>query len=219
VAEAFGSSNVSKIVDLTPSADVDGNSIYHPAYAVYENDAPSRVVLFNYVNDESGASDLQYSLSLANGQLPASVSVRYLSAPNVQEHDNITWAGQTLGTSFASDGRLRGEQQTVVVACDNGVCTIPVPAPAIALVFLNDQAVTNSGTDNVDGYSSTVIGTGSATVGVGALQTSNGQNAPAGEKGSTSSGSASAGEKRIDVGRIGLAAVGLAGALGLAMLL
>ncbi|WWC58858.1 uncharacterized protein I303_101403 [Kwoniella dejecticola CBS 10117] len=175
IAEAFGKSNQSKVVDISPTTDQDANNIYHPIYAVYENDAPTRVVLFNYIDDNTGANDLQTTITV--GSDVTSVSVRYLRASSVSEQYAITWANQTLGTSFASDGRLYGSQETVTITCENGNCVIPVPAPSIALVFLTSDALTNSSPseESKTAYETSVIGTGSATVDKQALETSNGQ--------------------------------------------
>ncbi len=104
VAEAFGKSNKSQIVDL----QVDSDNIYHPSYAIYENGVPSRAVLFNFISDPSGASTYQASLNLNGSTIANSVQVRYLSAPSVAEQYNITWAGQNMGSSYMSDGRLYG---------------------------------------------------------------------------------------------------------------
>ncbi|KAK8866161.1 hypothetical protein IAR55_001312 [Kwoniella newhampshirensis] len=204
VAEAFGQSNVSRIVDMTPTPDVDANNIYHPAYAVYENDAPSRVVLFNYIDDASGANDLSVTLTLNGSTLGAStVYVRYFQAPTVGEQYDITWANQTMGYSFGSDGRLSGTQATVTITCTDGSCVIPVQAPSVAIVFLSEQALSSStAAQNAKSvFSTSVIGTGSATVDAQALQTSNGQ--INGNGGSTSKGSSSWGVERIDASRIG----------------
>ncbi|EIW72362.1 hypothetical protein TREMEDRAFT_41693 [Tremella mesenterica DSM 1558] len=185
IAEVFGSSNKSQVVDL----QVDDANIYHPAYAIYEDGQPTRVVLFNYINDPTGASQL--TVNIASSAF--SVSVRYLSAPTVSEQYNITWAGQTLGVSFSSDGRLYGTEQTSVVQCTDGNCPIEVSAPSIAVVYLTDQALADSSVpqDATSTYATTVVGHGSATVEAGALSTGNGQNAPSGVSGSTSEGSTS----------------------------
>ncbi|CAK9784638.1 hypothetical protein CC85DRAFT_325945 [Cutaneotrichosporon oleaginosum] len=228
VAEAFGRTGTAQVVDLLP----DGGDMFHPAYVVYENSAPARVVLFNYVSDPSGASTYNAVISLSdlvrvappppptppvtdaspstpddgtaepaddpvvpvanpapgasdattpaasepapapapastpaasdpastppaadpNAQsppvkratLPSSVFVRYFRAPTVSEQYNITWAGQTLGYSFASDGRLYGATETQEFACHNGECVVPVPAPAIAIVYLSPDALYES---------------------------------------------------------------------------
>ena len=52
--EALGSSNTAQVLDLLPN----NANIYTPAYAIYEGENLERVLLFNYVTDSSGASDL-----------------------------------------------------------------------------------------------------------------------------------------------------------------
>ena len=173
VSEVFGQSNQSRIVDLA----ADNANSFHPAYAVYEGDVPTRLVLFNYVSDQSGASNLQVSVNINGSQIADTVSVRYLAAPSVSDQYNLTWAGQSLGTSFNSDGRLYGNVQTDTITCADGTCVIPVPAPSIALVFLTPNSLTLSSVpdDATKTYDTTVIGQGAATVDPGALETSNGQ--------------------------------------------
>ena len=210
VAEAFGSSNQSRIVDMSTA---DNSSIYHPTYAIYENNVPSRLVLFNFVNDQSGASDLQTTINLNGGNLPATVSVHYFRAPSIAEQNNLTWAGQTMGSSFASDGRLQGALDTVTINCNNNACVIPVYAPSIALVFLTDTAFKESSVQNgaTLSYATTVVGTGSATYDPGALQSSNGQNGPDGVVGSNSKGSVKSGARRRLSGEWASVVLGLLG--------
>lgn len=61
MAEVFGASNTSQILDMNAN---DGNE-FTPAYAIYENDTPVRVALFNYITDASGGST--YTVSIAVG--------------------------------------------------------------------------------------------------------------------------------------------------------
>jgi hypothetical protein len=73
IAEAFGSSNNSQVVDL----QADNDNIYHPAYAIYENGAPTRLALINFVSDASGASDLSVTIDFNGTALPrGTVDVR-----------------------------------------------------------------------------------------------------------------------------------------------
>ena len=186
VPEVFGKS---RIVDLSASTD-----IYHPVYAIYEADTPTRAVLFNYVSDTSGASTYEVTLNSAS----PFVSVRYLSAPTVSEQNNITWANQTMGGSFRSDGRLTGNLDTVNITCTDGHCVVPVYAPSIALVFLTPEALVDSSvaaTAATSTFATTVIGTG--TLDPAVLQTSNGQIGPIAAVGSTSEGSTSAAGRRL----------------------
>ncbi|KAF8324445.1 uncharacterized protein EI90DRAFT_2934654 [Cantharellus anzutake] len=148
VTEALGSSNQSQIVDLT----LNNNNPYTVGYAIYENGNPMRVVLINFMNDPTGASDFTATVAIGGGTSgqpaanPTSATVRYLSAPSVTEKRNITWAGQSWGALFSSDGRPQGNVSTLTVQCNsNNGCPVKVPAPGAALVFLSDQSVTESG--------------------------------------------------------------------------
>ena len=69
LAEAFGTSNTSQIVDLKANG---GNNLT-PAYAIYEQGVLSKVVLFNYMDGRS--NDLQVTIQLPNGA-PQSVQVK-----------------------------------------------------------------------------------------------------------------------------------------------
>ncbi|KAJ7826325.1 glycoside hydrolase family 79 protein [Mycena leptocephala] len=141
VAEAFGTSNQSRIIDL----QMNDNNIYTPGYAIYDGGVLARLALFNYVTDPSGASAYTASFAIGGGDTgqangtPAQVKVKYLVAPSVSSTSNITWAGQTFGTAFESDGRLTGTEQVQTVTCkSDNTCDIKVPAPGFALVFLAD---------------------------------------------------------------------------------
>jgi hypothetical protein len=93
MAEALGSSNTSQVLDLLPN----NANIYTPAYAIYQGGNLARILLFNYVTDPSGASDLTVQLNLmgAGGSAgPSQVQVKYLQASSVSQKGNITWAGQ-----------------------------------------------------------------------------------------------------------------------------
>ncbi|KIK59064.1 glycoside hydrolase family 79 protein [Collybiopsis luxurians FD-317 M1] len=199
VAEALGTSNQSQILDLS----ANNNNIYTPAYAVYEKGNPVRVALFNYITDPSGASDYTASIAIGGGQTgtsnatPGQVKVKYLLAPSVSEKSNITWAGQTFGDHFASDGRPTGTESIQTITCDTSAntCSIKVPAPGFALVFLTDDALSESG----DGDQTTMTFPttaytklqNTATVDPQVLATSNGDRG--GQLGSTSKGSANGG--------------------------
>ncbi|CUA68540.1 Beta-glucuronidase [Rhizoctonia solani] len=199
-AEAFGPTGNSQIVDLF----MNGNNDYTPGYAIYENGNPSKVVLFNYITDASGANDYVARIAIGGGQTgqaaatPNSVKVRRLSAASVNQKYNITWAGQTMGDQFGSDGRMKGEMQTETIPCDtaSGTCAITVKAPSIVLVFLNDQTLADStppseGPQTFATTAATKI-RNTATVDQAVLATSNGRGGGhygGGMLGSTSTGS------------------------------
>jgi hypothetical protein len=222
VSELFGKSETSRIVDVTHTSSIpvsvttntneDGSTydttssddMYHPTYLVYDGETPTRAALFNFISDPSGASDAQVTLNFNGTAAPSQVFVRYFRATEVEEQYNLTWAGQTMGTSFTSDGTLRGDRQTDTIACTNGACVIPVPAPAVALVFLSQDALDASTPgEEAAPFATTIIGNGDATVDPRVLETSNGRNA---DKGSTSKGSAASndGSKRAGLGFAGV---------------
>jgi hypothetical protein len=78
VAEAFGKSNKSSIIDL----QMNNDSIYTPGYAIYENEVLSRLAFLNFITDPTGTSDYTATFSvdgagtgLINGS-PAQVKVK-----------------------------------------------------------------------------------------------------------------------------------------------
>ncbi|KAF8154310.1 glycoside hydrolase family 79 protein [Crassisporium funariophilum] len=199
MAEALGPTNTTQIFDLLPN----NANIFTPAYAIYERGLLTRALLFNYVSDSTGASDLTVALTSTTG-MPDSVKVKYLRAGSVSQKGNITWAGQTFGENFESDGRLVGTEDIQTVQCSGGTCTISVPAPCAALVFFGDGAMTETEGAGVRTFSTTVVTRtdGTATVDPTVLATSNGHggtNGP-GELGSTSRGSFSAAKGRAGAG-------------------
>lgn len=78
VAEAIGSSGNAQVIDLV----ANGGELLTPAYAIYENGQPVRMLLVNFVDDPSGNSDITASISVGGGQTgvpgatPASVKVK-----------------------------------------------------------------------------------------------------------------------------------------------
>lgn len=78
MTESFGKSNQSRIIDL----NANGDNIFTPAYAIYDQDVLSKVALFNYVDDASGASDYTATISIGGGNTgapnssPAEVKVK-----------------------------------------------------------------------------------------------------------------------------------------------
>lgn len=210
VAEAFGSSNTSQIIDLK----ADSDNIYHPAYAIYENGVPTRAVLVNFVSDSTGASDLTVTLEIDGGTLPqGTVQVKYLAASSVAEKYDITWANQTFRSSFASDGSLYNTEEIVTITCDttNNNCAIPLKAPSIAVVFLTNASLTEStgSADVTSTFATTVVAVGTATVDVGQLSTGNGQAGAASTLGSNSDSSTADAIKLQIGGSIGLVLIGM----------
>ncbi|KAF8576860.1 glycoside hydrolase family 79 protein [Ramaria rubella] len=202
IAEAFGPSNASRVVDLFQNSNND----FTPGYAIYENGNPMRVALFNFVSDPSGASNYTADISIGGtgaGQpnaSPSQVSVRYFSAPSVTSKTGFQWAGQNFGDVLESDGTLQGTQQTITIDCDTSAntCSIPVPAPGFALVFLTSQALQESSPNPAAQTTfSTTFTSGAplrntATINPSVLATSNGYGGLNQQIGSTSFGSSGA---------------------------
>ncbi|KAF7302487.1 Glyco-hydro-79C domain-containing protein [Mycena chlorophos] len=180
-AEVFGTSNKTQIVDL----ELNGNNTYTPGYAVYESGSLARLALFNYVSDPSGNSDYTMSFAIGGGTsgeangTPGSVKVKYLVAPSVSDKaENITWAGQTFGGSFATDGRIQGTETIQTVTCNgDNTCDIKVPAPGFALVFLATTSGSAETYDNVETYSTSLLTKtlNTVTINPTSLALSNGQ--------------------------------------------
>lgn len=183
VAEAFGQTNTSQVVDyFTEYSDE-----LHPAYLIYEEGVPARAVLFNYVTDPSGGHDYTATIKVEGSDVIGDkVAVRYLRANSAAEQYDITWAGQTLGHSFTSDGRLYGKLETLYFDCHDGECNINVPAPSIALVFFNDHFLEESTppADAPISFATTIVGTGAAAIDPEVLRTANGIDLPYGVYGS-----------------------------------
>lgn len=64
VSETLGSSNNSRIIDL----GANGQNIYTPGYAIYENDKLARLAFVNFMTDPSGANDYTVSISVDGGE-------------------------------------------------------------------------------------------------------------------------------------------------------
>ncbi|KAF8056971.1 glycoside hydrolase family 79 protein [Lyophyllum atratum] len=189
VAEVFGKSNVSQIVDTS------NNGIYTPSYAIYDNGVLSKVALLNYMDDSTGAHDIMGTITVNGGQVPAEVHVKYFEASSVSVKTNITWAGQTFGNKFEVDGRPKGELKITKIPCDQtaNLCRVPLKAPSFALVFLTDPTATTQDAPAATFKTTALTKTiNTASVDPLVLATSNGQSGKERAKlGSTSPGSVS----------------------------
>ncbi|KAA1475467.1 glycoside hydrolase family 79 protein [Dentipellis sp. KUC8613] len=196
MAEILGPSNTSQVFDL----GANNNNMYTPAYAVYENGTPTKVVLFNFVTDPSGNTNLSVTIAVGGGDTdqpnatPSSVQVKYLTAESVAQKGNFTWAGQTLGNVFQSDGRLEGNFDVKTIQCDQGAnsCVVQVPAPGVAVVFLTPDALKEVTPGSTVTYPTTATTktVNTAVIDPSILATSNGPKGMGGRLGATSRGSA-----------------------------
>jgi hypothetical protein len=80
--------------------------------------------------------------SLSNHHSYLFLPSRRLSAPSMstKQSSSITWANQTFGALFESDGRPMGVEVVETVNCANGACPVKVKAPEFVLVFLTDES-------------------------------------------------------------------------------
>lgn len=73
-AEVFGTTGTARIIDLQANTQ----NTYTPAYAIYENNALSKLAIFNYLDDPTGANNNIVSIQFSDGAVPASVRVKYV---------------------------------------------------------------------------------------------------------------------------------------------
>ncbi|KAF4618770.1 hypothetical protein D9613_010025 [Agrocybe pediades] len=196
VGEAMGTSNTSQVLDLQNSAAAVFAPSFTPladqfaAYGIWENGHLARILYINFVTDASGAHDVNVTMNLDQPILQGSVQVKYLQAPTVAQKGNYTWAGQTFGGNFQSDGRPVGTENIQSITCTSPTqCTVKIPAPAAALVFLSPtggQDATQKGAPQTT-FATTAITKfrNTATVDPLVLSTSNGRSGALGV-GSTS---------------------------------
>jgi len=178
LAEAFGKSGTSRIIDLA----ANGGNIHTPAYAIWQDGVLSKLALFNYVSDPSDAAVSTVTFTIGGGQTgqpagtPATVKVKYLLSESTASM-NITWANQTFGRYFESDGRLKNDLHIDTVTCNNdNTCTVKVPAPGFALVFITDDPANLGSGDPAQTYTTTAYtrSFNTATVNPSDLANSNG---------------------------------------------
>ncbi|PFH50110.1 glycoside hydrolase family 79 protein [Amanita thiersii Skay4041] len=194
MAEVLG--NSSQVLDITNSSQLHDST---PAYVIYENGKPARMALINFATDRSRAHDINFAFAIGgqNGQpntTPAQVKVKYLRADSVTQKENITWAGQTFGGIFGSDGRPIGDEDVQTVQCQaNNNCAITLYAPSFALVFLNEDSLQTIESGPSQTFPTTALTNtvNTATFDPAVLETSNGNKGLDDRLGSTSPGSLS----------------------------
>jgi len=138
----------SVIVDLDLQNSTTDQSATIAGYGVYTDAGRrrDRLVILNYASPTSADEDAiqQFHIPV---NLTHKVFCRILTAPDVTEKTNITWAGQTVG----QNGDLEGEQQTSTIDCKAG-CSINVPGPGAALVWLDSEAKLFMGNSTIAPY-------------------------------------------------------------------
>jgi hypothetical protein len=196
VSEVIGSSGQAQVKDLGANDGSDST----PAYGVWENNALSKLVFINYIDDPSGNMATKVTF---NGPAGATtLPIKQLLAPTVTQKYNYTWNGQYFGGVFESDGRPMGQELSETISCNNGQCTVTVPAPGVVVVYMSDAifgnaesaSFTQTGQGQEGGsmtFSTTARTKGgrhTATVDPSVLATSNGHKAADESLGKTSAG-------------------------------
>jgi hypothetical protein len=107
----------------------------------------------------------------------------------------ISLIRQTLGEPLKSDGRMNGTLNVTTIQCDQSAntCTIPVPAPAFALVFLTPDSLKAVSPTSTITFATTATSSGrNVYIDPNMLATSNGHAGMQNVRGATSPGSISA---------------------------
>ncbi|KAI0637986.1 glycoside hydrolase family 79 protein [Trametes polyzona] len=193
VSEALQSANGSRVVDLNLQNSITDKKATAAGYAIYDGSSPTvhSVVLFNFANSSGATADYTIDAAL----VPASsseITIRYLTAPSVNEKTNIAWGGKTyagVGDGNPVDATFPASVPDKKTSCTGG-CTVQVPGPGLAVVFLGAPPTISKGSGSNTSANST--------------------------SGGASPSGTSAGGKN-GAGRVGAAGVALVGALGFAL--
>ncbi|KAG9041074.1 hypothetical protein FS837_012768 [Tulasnella sp. UAMH 9824] len=190
----------SQVMDLL----LNGNSTLTPGYAVYKKGQPIKLALFNYITDPSGANDARFNFPSSQ----PSVRVKYFSTATGSTADkfNLTWAGQTMGDQFGSDGRWTRRRANPK---PSNATPVTARSPSKLLNFHSSSSTTQDSIDPIESTETwpTSVATkfgGTAVVDPSVLATSNGRGGAqeAFNIGGTSSGSqvyASAAQRSVFV--------------------
>ena len=164
-SEALQGTNGSKVVDLNIQNSATDKSQSIAGYAIYDASTNNvhHLVFFNFANATGGPVDFTIPSTFITPSAASSVSVRYLTAPNVNEKFDIAWGNQTwlnVGDAVpvtATSSHVQADQN---IACAQG-CTVSVPGPAVAVVYVGgfDALVSaNSSSSSSGGSNSTKTG-------------------------------------------------------------
>ncbi|EMD40856.1 glycoside hydrolase family 79 protein [Gelatoporia subvermispora B] len=169
VAEALQGGNGNRVVDLNIANSMQSTGATAAGYAAYDGNASvvNSIVLFNYANSSGTPSNFSLDSAFFHSAPSAkNVTVRFLTAPSVNEEVFVTWGGQTLAN--IGDGLLTPASSAAwndqSLSCASG-CTVQVPGPGVAVLFLTDLSTVSNSTDDGATSSGTSSSTGSAPTG------------------------------------------------------
>ncbi|CAD6904667.1 unnamed protein product [Tilletia caries] len=144
VAEALNSTSGRNVRVRDLGMQTPAGTNWGAAYGIYDDEEAQvaiRVVLINFASASSNSDAMQVQIPVGTQR---QVLIKYMSAPTAAEQQHITWAGQTFG--YYSNGMLSGKETIYRLQCDSGAgnssntCTVTVPAPGAAIVYLSDKA-------------------------------------------------------------------------------
>lgn len=164
----------SRVVDLDVGNSTKDYAAVQAGYAVYDGASShvSSIVLFNYANMSMQSTDFVLPAALFASSSGEQLAVRYLAAPSATETTevswgNVTYAGVKDGVAVTAPETLnQGWTSDRMVSCSGSEgCTVPVPGPGMAVVFVGG-APSNTTTNKPPGPSS---GEGESQSGAGRL--------------------------------------------------
>lgn len=131
-AEALNAKNGTFVLDLNINNNTQNST--SAGYGLYDGKTSALygMVFFNFADAGNGTT----SFPVTTGNASQTLLVRYLSAPSVEEKFNISWGGKTLngvGDAIMVDSGSAADQQ---FQC-NSTCTVEVPSPGVAVVWLD----------------------------------------------------------------------------------
>ena len=140
VLNALQSHHGSKVVDLNLESSMNKTGSTDVAYGVYDA-TTSELYRLVFINFADGDGNVEYTIP--QGTLPPTcltITVRYLTAPTIQEKWDITWSGKTWKDTKDGLPLDTGSGQDLIIECSAG-CTVNVPSPGLALVLVNRDLI------------------------------------------------------------------------------
>lgn len=116
-------------------APLDDQSIAYAAYAIYENDSPVRVLLYNsdYYTTGTRPSETFTVSGLSASTVTAKRLTAAYSTSRVDEGESPTVAGQTFGNG---DCTVQGTESVETATVSGGEATFTIGASEALLVYL-----------------------------------------------------------------------------------
>jgi len=169
MSEALQGTNGSRVLDLNIQNSSSDATQSVAGYSIYDSvsNTPHHLVLFNFANATGAPVDFTFPANMFASTPNTNVSVRYLTAPNVNEKFNIAWGNLTWngvgdGVPVTATGSYVKADESI--ACEQG-CTISVPGPALAVVYIGGFDALSAANTSSSPSSSSSNSTGAGTPG------------------------------------------------------